>query len=558
MVRISTVYDKTLNKKVFMVRGDEAYATRTDTLFEVIPTSDSYDSAKGYAVGISYDVLRDVGSSKISLYDGDELLAVYDWSSSSPKQYIGVTGTEHDTLDPTNCLYLKWNKEHKLYMKYKGNSSCLGSKSQPITINETVPSELETTVHITNIHLSNGGLVFTVSLDVGGDSTKVACQNQPIYVFLDGVEVGLDLDTGDNNSVTGTIPNITDGVHTLQVMVLDTDTLVGADKVETIDVGYELQVAKPLFKPFINGINNGVRVLLSDSGGNPVTESDVSFAGETEETNDNGYAFFNILNIVDGEYKASYESVDEKLYESEPFAVQTYNPTLSISGTPMVAEGGSRTLTVSLDQAYENIPIYVYDPSHTSHEDRSLVTESDGTKSFDVSPMRQDYTVKASVGTNDLHLTEKSMKIETVNAYIGRDYVIKNSNIVFDNCDVTTLSNYWSLRRKDNTAPYTISCRDASTVSHGYEFSFEIVSYTGIDNFKLKYNSAGQYVGVSLTGAGKYRIKWDGSRVYIYRNNSLVTSKSTTTAPAPYILFEPLSTSSSIVNIIDLKYKRYY
>lgn len=80
MVNLVTRYDKVLNEKTFMLKGDEAYARTTDTLLKVIRFPDSLNHLNGMRVGLSIDVLRDIGDSTVVLYDNDEVIGVYNWN----------------------------------------------------------------------------------------------------------------------------------------------------------------------------------------------------------------------------------------------------------------------------------------------------------------------------------------------------------------------------------------------------------------------------------------------------------------------------------------------
>lgn len=80
MVNLVTRYDNNLNEKTFMLKGDEAYARTTDTLLKIIRFPDSLNHLNGMRVGLSIDVLRDIGDSTVVLYDNDEVIGVYNWN----------------------------------------------------------------------------------------------------------------------------------------------------------------------------------------------------------------------------------------------------------------------------------------------------------------------------------------------------------------------------------------------------------------------------------------------------------------------------------------------
>lgn len=118
MVKLAVRYDKNLKSNVFVVRDDESYVSSTKTVMtvsdEYFPTIDGHINYLVYRVDVTINVLREVGTSKVVLYDGDNVLDTFDWEGLSiSTHYDFPVGTAHT-----------------LQAVFMGNTSCLKSKSK--------------------------------------------------------------------------------------------------------------------------------------------------------------------------------------------------------------------------------------------------------------------------------------------------------------------------------------------------------------------------------------------------------------------------------------------
>lgn len=415
MVRISTKYDNTIvnNKevgKVFMIRGDEGYARTTDMIFNTITDNTSADSIQGYKVAFCYDVLRDVGSSTVILYDNDIVLKEFDWSSDNGMQYIGTTN-DHTVIDPTTCLYLPYDEEHNLWMKYNGNTNSLYSKSKPVKVYCDLPLEFYTNITYDNINLSGDDITFDLSLTIHGEVTS-ATYHKSIELYLDDELVDTVTTGSDSNVANCELNGITRGHHIITAIVVGDEDIYTATKSYEFDAGYDISIVS-YPNPFINGVGGDivVRVLFN---GEAVSDATVDFSNSSATTDTDGYATIQLSSLVDsGEYTAICDDV-----ESAPVYITVANPSLSIDAyrTYMIPFGANQ-ITFNTGELIENIPITYERISPLGRSSSTIYTENTGNASV------------WEEGKEDIHTEGKI----TYNAWIdGLKSTTQTSKTIYD------------------------------------------------------------------------------------------------------------------------------
>ena len=96
MVQLNTTYDSKIHQKVFVLKGDEAYARTTDTIATLITDFGDYDSHINYChVGLEIQVLRELGKSHLFIYCDDELIYKIPWADSGMAQIIDEEWNEN-------------------------------------------------------------------------------------------------------------------------------------------------------------------------------------------------------------------------------------------------------------------------------------------------------------------------------------------------------------------------------------------------------------------------------------------------------------------------------
>lgn len=175
MVRISTIYDKTINKRVFLVRGDERYAHSTSTIVSV--GNKKSITAYGFVVPITVNVRRDIGSSKVVVYDNDNVINVIDWSESQ------VNGLPFDSPS------LAWDSEHIIKVKYMGNSQCSPSSATYTIAAEPNPNKYQTSMEFSKLtQLASINTEYTAEVQI--TTEQLSIDGETITFYLDGETIG--------------------------------------------------------------------------------------------------------------------------------------------------------------------------------------------------------------------------------------------------------------------------------------------------------------------------------------------------------------------------------
>ena len=327
MVRISTQYDNTIVNdkevgKVFMIRGDEGYARTTDVVFGIITDDSSADSVQGYKVAFYYDVLRDVGSSTVILYDNDVVIKEFDWSSDNGMQYIGTTN-DHTVIDPNTCLYLPYDEEHKLWMKYNGNTHSLYSKSKQSSVYCDLPLEFYTNIAFSDVELLGDDMSFNLTLTIHGQVTS-ATYGKGIEIYLDDEYIETVSTPDDSNVVECELSGIEDGHHMITAIVVGDEEIYTATNNYEFDSGYDISIVS-YPQPFINNLGGDI-VVRALYNGEPFEDATVDFISGSATTDEDGYATISLTTIGgSGEY---YATCYDK--QSEPVTITVANPSLSI------------------------------------------------------------------------------------------------------------------------------------------------------------------------------------------------------------------------------------
>lgn len=373
MVRISSQYDKEVGK-VFVIRGDEAYARTTDSRVKVM-ASDSGDF-NNYRVGLKCNVYRDKGDSKITLYDGDTVLNQFDWSDGTEEMWIGMNQA-HTSIDTSTCVELAWGVPHEVYIKYHGNNQCLPSKSKALQIYEPLPDEYATNIAMT-LSKVNNDVTVTVTIDINGVATQ-GTHDTDIEIYLDDEIVDPEhptINTGDDNVASMTIEDIDVGIHTITAIVVGSDKIHTATAYEELVIGNKVEITQ-YPQPFIIGKENIILVSVKRFDDVPISGGSVTFNGETYVTGTDGIATIELTDIEDGVYHATYDGDD-----SDDITIETYNPVINIRADNSIVSYNKRdTLTISLTKPLEGIPVILTKKNRDNDatiSEETLYTDSNG------------------------------------------------------------------------------------------------------------------------------------------------------------------------------------
>ena len=285
MLQLTTKYDKIgdSRKKVFMIRGDEAYAHTTNITLEQngnITTGDN----RGFKINLRGTIYRNLGSSNVTIYDGEEILSL-----------IPIGDGEHSFS--LNNLYLSYVYDHELYAVFDANSQCMGSKSKKIALNVPLPSTLKTSITFDNLPTQvnpnanvNVRMIARMNNDIVADGTE-------IKVYDNNVLVG----TGETSDgvATVTINGMSQGKHTITASIEKSTTINATSSSADISCGYNMEFTT-IPNIFMNNTNNTVRITVRDYYDAVVPNKSVSFASKTATTNNQGVATFTITSMTNG------------------------------------------------------------------------------------------------------------------------------------------------------------------------------------------------------------------------------------------------------------------
>ena len=523
MVRVTTVYDKELNEKVFMVRGDEAYARSTDTLLELVEYENSDASIDGYRVGIKYNVLRDIGSSTVVLTDNDTVLGVYDRDDDDGETSIGDSSS--------GGFLLSYGDEHNLRLKYKGNSQCIGSKSKTLQFTKPIPTKYQTVLTFNNSSQSTSTLSLSINVRIN-ETTSALTKNRDVLIYVDN-EYKTTLTTDSSSTATGTVSELTEGIHTvLAVVEYDGDVNYG-EATQIVNVGYQLEIFD-YPKTFVNGVNNDVKVSLFDWNGEPVQSATISLANTTSTTNSDGVATFTYTSMAENSYTASYGEVT-----SDPIAFKSFTPsTVSITATDGVM-------------------------GYNTSEDFSIEVDGTGTKanvpiSIDNTTVyTDDYGIATYVKVGDKNpssaiATSLTATCGTVSDTTSYDVVYQYVNLPNTKINESYNALQGTVYNRYNSYQYSMKANDDVMVvfprptAQNCSFEFTIRGASSQTDFSFGTTYASQTVldafdvdSVS-TKESTYKIVYTGSVMKLYCDDELIQTENTTvssTSPSAKYLF---------------------
>jgi len=303
------IYDEeigqTVRKKVFMIRGDEAYAKTTDiTLSYSTPVT---GDVKGFKTTFTIKLYRNTGASKVLLYDGDELITMEDVAD----------GVSTVTIED---VYLSYIAQHELYAVFKGNSSCLGSKSKRQTITVPLPSSLGTDITFNSIvtQIQEGA---SLGLNISASQSGVAVDDGTIINIYDNDTLIDSLETEDG-AVSKTVTGLTKGKHTITASIDATSTMNASSNSYDVSVGYNVSIFDYTKLPIANDSTNFIDVRVYDYHGNAINSGSVTISGIGSKTVSNGKAKFTYSNLTDGNYSATYSNSS-----SETISLYVFTPT---------------------------------------------------------------------------------------------------------------------------------------------------------------------------------------------------------------------------------------
>ena len=509
MFTVTTKYDKVpvdgkeVRKKVFLIRGDEAYARTTDTVLTY--STPVLTSIKGLKTTLTATVHRNIGASTVVFYDGEEVLDVK------------TIGNNVHTVSLSD-IYLSYDVEHNLYAVFNGNKSCLKSRSKTVSLKENTPSSLNTVLTFNNPAtqvLENDDVTFSMTAKVNGENVA---DGTPILVYDN--DTYIDRDTTSDGYASVTIESMTKGKHTIRAVIETSSTVIGATNETDVSAGYDLQFTN-VPSTFINGTNttNTVTVRVLDWFGSPVNNATVSLTNQSNKsTNSSGLVSFNYASVTNGSTitaTSGGSSISRTVRSFTPSSI-TLTPTSNVVGY-----GESNPLTISMQGS-----------GYTGNSIRVTLTGAlTGSYHYiDGTPISVDYTGKGN-GTNRITAT-----CGDVSNYVDiGDYLMyytPTREIRFDYnvTNATTTPTYSSdsngfLIGKSNTR------LELNTIENGGTMEFDVVS-VGNNNTVYAWGMTTQLFiinNLTLQSGDNVKITSNGSTMTMYLNGESQGSTDYTT-----------------------------
>lgn len=525
MAKLTTTYDATLKEKIFVLKGEEGYARSTDCILEEVlhngeRRADWNTDIKAMKLEFHIDVLRDIGASYVTLYDNDDVIAVYDFDTNT--HAIDLIYDEDTGID--NRIELNYDVEHHIYAKYMGNKQCLKSQSKSYMVSEPLPASYESSIEIEGDTLYNidATAEFTVRL-VGADYYS----DQEIVIYDNNTRVGT-VRTDVNGEATVTIENLVEGKHTLLARFVGTDHLSSAEESIDYSAGAILSIINyPSYQ--INAEHMDLTVKLIDYCNNPLvgetvnTQEYLLVNGQygwldegTGVTDANGEAIIDTAranislqvlinpNYFSGRFRARYSSMD--LISDEVNIAPYNNVTISLTQpTTLTATNQSLTLTGQVSNVSEAVTVSLDNNIGTVTTDTNgnFTAIYNGTGAGDV-------TVTASISNQSSSVTfEDVLQYWKAN---GTSYNVNYRN-PYGSC--TQLTNGWRCMDDINDKVLISFAPQIIANQHDFQLEYKIISTS-----KSTVNIAS---GFHLDGYIQVTNLKSGDRVKLVSVNSIAT-----------------------------------
>lgn len=360
MAQLNTTYDSSIHQKIFVLKGDEGYARTTDTIATLIDTFGDYDSHIEYChVGLEIQVLRELGKSTLYIYcDGTEIYAI-PWSDSGMAQIIdenwnkqGVywidgklvigrydetdySDNDERTIDSTG-LYLPYDVDHTITVRYDGNNNCLGSNSKPIKFNVPKPDKFnsELIFNKENPRYAPNSTINDITLTLTCDNELTSAKSVKIYddsqnppVLINTVSLEQDVPT------TISLGQLSDGLHSIRALWQGDGESYLSEKTINVSVGYKITnlsyssilptgqtgVLSCVINDYFNEPYSGLEhITVVES----ISEGEWNTISQESTTDNNGFLLFGSVEFSSREF-----AISDGNWYSEKHSVSIVNPT---------------------------------------------------------------------------------------------------------------------------------------------------------------------------------------------------------------------------------------
>ena len=566
MVQLNTTYDKTLKQKIFVLKGEEAYARTTDVLADIISDFDDCNSHIRYCrVGLEIDVLREVGDAFVNIYDDDTMLLSIPWGEDMESiinnSYYNDKGIywQNDKLiigssdNVDTGLFLSYDTLHNIQVKYTGNKQCLSSKSDVISFMEEKPDNYASTLTATasSVSVETGDSVaFTLNLSIPTSDIQ-----HTVQVYDNGSLIDtLSIDANENVSYSKS--GLSNGLHSIRFLFIGDEEAFSSETTVDVSVGYKLLLVDvPSY--VVSGSSDPVKVgvSLTDYLDNPVPFVQVGMVeyipnwgyeqiSQMQNTDNDGYVLIEPVYVGTHEICAYYMSSGGKHYYSERVSVPVYPPTaLDVVPTQTVVANGVQTrvgiqCNPPFPDADINVPITITRPSGTTTESVTIPAGTTTGYTTIRGSGEGDITVSATLGgLSNSHVIEDALQCWSVSKGLEYNKVLSASysNVVTVNNGYKWYGNSSStLPSLSFSFPKTKLVLDFDVISANASNLLGITTYEDI-SFSISNND---HISISIE-TDAFGSKWSIYKVYLNHGD------------------EPIKTGTGALGRIDFTMKNY-
>lgn len=381
MFNVTTKYVQINNerKKAFMIKGGEAYVKPTDTELTIDQSTITSTETKGFKIpSLTVNVYRNVGSSVVYLYDGEEIIA-----------NSIISDGEHSII--FSNIYLAYNVTHELFAVFVGNDSCYSSKSKKTTLNIGLPSTLKTTIEFINPTTQiREDEVLTLNMTAKTNNVNVA-NNTPINLYIDDILVTTVIIS--NGSANATLSSLGRGKHTITAKIENSNSINAASNSYDVSVGYEITFMQ-YPTTWISNIATDVKIRVRDYFANLITNGNITFNSVTSTVGDNGIATLISSITSNGTYYAEYNG------STTPINAKVFSPssiTINPSST-ITANGHSLSIPIHVDGDGDSKGLGVSVTHNDSTSKVLLNNSSNATYTYDGTGKGEKIILTASIG----------------------------------------------------------------------------------------------------------------------------------------------------------------
>lgn len=566
MANLTTTYDSSIKEKIFVLKGEEGYARTTDMILNVLEYENSYDSIEYMRVGLSMNVLRDIGESTIVIYNGENVLRTIQWSDTPSQMTFDedLTWDDENQLliwgdsdDTSTGLRFPYEEKNKIYARYMGSKQCMMSVSETYDLTKPVPPKYSSA--LANIATSNTYDVdgqFTLLVEWTCSSPVSQSRTATVKVYIDGDEYNTYSENISANQTSKTLyiningqdmTQIPNGFHHIRVVYLGDEYTSSSEVEYDISLGYNLQLVS-YDSPFLYSQNwvgdpwNRVSLNLSDFLGNPIASEEIILAvqspqgriivyGSTDEMGNVTFATYEDQEVMALLINAStinvsaYTVTTTGEYEVSDIIIPvfTYGSVSLATSRDVIAPNISTDITATLTPVYENVPVFFGDEFGTAYTDSNGVATfnltghgngmknimgSVGSEIYDFVQVQDylQYWSQNNIFNQNMELTNVAINKETVRGFVMKPKTygfITHMMLKDNNIDLISKDTTWTL---DLDITGISECQSA-------KFQAQLISVSANDHIRVE----------------KIEMSGQPTKIKIYRNGTLVHSREETT-----------------------------